>query len=138
MAPQIFDPEVTQMREAAEMAVFRLYGYLGAGVRLVKALGGLSGTQTFVASSYQGRMDIFRVSVLEHQPDEAIMLQVVHAPTYDSLHSLKSLPADTPGHWSVLLKAINTGGPFHLAALTVSGQDLDLNSTPQYCDSSTK
>lgn len=136
MAVQAINPSVTELREAAEMAVFRLYGFLGAGTRLIKALEGLEGIQTYVASPFRDRVGIFKVAVSKPNPGEVVHLQVTHAPSYDGVHDLSSLPADTPGYWTALLKAGSVDSPFSLAALTVEGRELDLGPSTQQYDNS--
>lgn len=127
MATSTFDPAISKMHEAAEMAVFRLYGFLGAGCRLVRALDALSGTIAYVTSPYDDRLAVFQVSVLDRSNDSPLLLRVVHAPDYASVHKLDGIREDTPGHWVASLEAVGIGRPFKLVALTVEGQDLDLN-----------
>lgn len=128
MHNRLRDSEIHTVREAAVMAVFRLYGYLGAGARLIRALEALTGTKSYVASPFNNRMDIFQVSTLKHAPDAPLRLQVVHSPNYDSVHQLASLPADTPGYWTAVLEATALNGPFSLVSLMIEGQDMDLNA----------
>jgi hypothetical protein len=128
MNTRLNDSEFHIVHEAAQMAVFRLYGYLGAGVRLVRALETLAGSNNYVACPFNDRMDIFQVSILEHGPDAPLRLQVVHSPDYDSVHQLASLPADTLGYWTAVLEATPLNGPFSLVSLMIEGQDMNLNA----------
>lgn len=127
MAISTCEPAITKMHEAAEMAVFRLYGFLGAGCRLVRALDALSGTIAYVTSPYNDRLDIFQVTALDRPDDLPLLLKVVHAPDYDSVHKLDGMPEDTPGRWVASLQAVGVGRPIKLVALTVEGHELDLN-----------
>lgn len=136
MHNRLNNSEIHIVREAAEMAVFNLYGYLGAGVRLVRALEALAGVKNYVASPFKDRMDIFRVSILEHGADAPLRLQVVHSPDYDSVHQLASLPADTPGYWTAVLEATALNGPFSLVSLMIEGQEMNLNPKSTLSNSS--
>ncbi|MBM5458580.1 hypothetical protein H8F21_13505 [Pseudomonas sp. P66] len=135
MAIQPIEPAVHEMRTAAELAVFRLYGFLGAGARLHKALDALVGTQTTVACPIKDSPHVFKVSVLERRPGAPLQLQVVHAPDYDGVHERVNSPPHTPGHWTAILEAAIVNGPFTLAALTVEGRKVDLNTVPEQQDS---
>lgn len=128
--------EIHIVREAAVMAVFSLYGYLGAGVRLIRALEALAGSKNYVASPFNERMDIFQVSIFEKSPDALLRLQVVHSPDHNSVHQLASLPADTPGYWTAVLEATALNGPFSLVSLTIEGQDMNLNTQSTLSNSS--
>lgn len=136
MHNRLRNSDIHTMREAAVSAVFNLYGYLGAGVRLVRALEALAGSKNYVATSFNDRMDIFQVSILEHGPDAPLRLHVVHSPNYDSVHQLASLPADTAGYWTAVLEASALNGPFGLVSLMIEGQEMDLNEQSQLSNSS--
>lgn len=128
MHSRLNDSEFHIVHEAAVMAVFRLYGYLGAGVRLVRALETLAGPNNYVACPFNDRMDIFQISILEHGPDAPLRLQVVHSPDHDSVHQLSSLSADTLGYWTAILEATALNGPFSLVSLMIEGREMNLSA----------
>ncbi|WP_409286933.1 hypothetical protein [Pseudomonas guariconensis] len=131
---------VKDLHDAASTAVFRLYGYLGAGERLFANLQALAGVSTFVASPFEGSHDLFHVSVLDHRTSAPVQLRVTHLPCDDSARQLDELPATTPGLWVAILQATSsTNGPFDIVELTVEGKTLDLGlqvtrKTNQNCD----
>lgn len=124
------DPDVLQMREAAEMAVYRLYGFLGAGVRLAQALESLAGTQRFVASPYLDRMVLFKVCVLEKRHDDPVLVSVALTPSDDCAFPHISAYSDAPGAWTAVLQAARVKGPFTLVSLTADGKALALDPSP--------
>lgn len=128
MQNEIAPSTIDEAREAAQAAVFRLFGYLGAGERLINSLQALSGMQTFVASPFNGRMDIFRVSVHGSDVTSPLRLKVEHAPDAGNIHNLDVTPAGTSGHWVAVLRAAVTSGPFLLESLSYEGIDCVLCS----------
>lgn len=128
MQNEIAPETIDEASEAAQAAVFRLFGYLGAGERLISSLQALSGVQTFVASPFKGRMDIFRVSVHGADVTSPLRLRVEHAPDVGNIHNLDATPASTNGYWVAVLQAAVTSGPFQLKSLSYEGIDCELRS----------